>query len=273
MPPPSPLTCAWTQAGSVPPADPAAPDSPPRASSVTNRPLLGRRLILGGFVVLALVAAFWLLPSRHWVVQAYEWIRGLGRIEGFVAFVAVYTALSAVGLPTSPLNVGAGLLFGLLWGFLASMAGVMAACILCFVVARYVARAWVLRRLRSRPKFQAVLAGLKDETWRMILLTRLNPVLPAAVASYCFGVTPIKFRTYLAASLIGNVPLCLALTYFGSAGQLAFGRQDWSVWDYALYGLGLVSTVVLTVWVTRFTKRKLAAYEAAASHTELAVEA
>jgi uncharacterized membrane protein YdjX (TVP38/TMEM64 family) len=217
--------------------------------------------VVAGLVVAALVAAFWLLPSRHWVVQAYQWIRGLDRAEGFVVFVGLYTLLSAVGLPTSPLNIGAGLLFGLLWGFLASMAGVMAACVLCFVVARYAAKAWVLRRLRCQPKFRAVLRGLRDESWRMILLTRLNPVLPAAVASYCFGVTPIKFRTYLAASLVGNVPLCLTLAWLGSAGQLAFDGRQRSAWDYALYGLGLVTTVALTVWVTRFTKRKLAEYD------------
>lgn len=241
--------------------DPAA-DCPPAPDGGARAPLVSRRrLVVGGVVVVAVVAAFWLLPTKHWIMAAYEWIKGMAPAERFATFVVVYAVLSAVGLPTSPLNVGAGLLFGLVGGFLASMAGVMAACVGCFVIARYVARAWVLRRLRCQPKFRAVLKGLKDESWRMILLTRLNPVLPAAVASYCFGVTPIKFRTYLAASLVGNVPLCFGLAYLGSAGQLALGRHEWSAWDYGLYGLGLVTTLALTVWLTRFTKRKLREYE------------
>ena len=219
-----------------------------------------RRWVFIGLAILAVVALFWMLPTAKWIVSAYEWIQGLGPWK-FVAFVVIYTVLSMLFLPTSPLNVAAGLMFGLLWGFLASLTGVMAASIGCFLVARYVARGWVLKRVACNPKFEAVLRGLKTESWKLILLTRLNPVLPAAIASYCFGVTTIRFRQYALASLIGNVPLCFVLAYLGSAGQLAFGRHEWSTWDYVLYGSGLVATIALTVWVSRFTKRKLAEYE------------
>lgn len=224
-------------------------------------PKHGRRWWLWvGLGIAALVCLFWMLPTGRWIGSAYEWIRGLGP-WAFVAFVLIYAILSMLFLPTSPLNVGAGLMFGLMWGFLASLAGVMAASIGCFLVARYLARGWVLKRVACNPKFEAVLKGLKTESWKLILLTRLNPVLPAAVASYCFGVTPIRFGPYALASLVGNVPLCLVLAYLGSAGQLAFGRHEWSTWDYVLYGAGLVATVAMTVWVSRFTRRKLATYE------------
>jgi len=219
---------------------------------------------MAGLVVVAVVALFWTLPVGDWVVAAYQWIRGLGR-WAFLTFVVLFTILSMVGLPTSPLNVGAGLLFGLLYGFLASLAGVMAASVLCFLVARYAARKWVLRRVCKSPKFAAVLHGLRTESWKLILLTRLNPVLPAAVASYCFGVTPIRFGQYTLASLIGNIPLCFVLAYLGSVGQLAIRRQEWTVWDYLLYGMGLLATIALTVWLTYFTRRKLQQYTPADS--------
>jgi uncharacterized membrane protein YdjX (TVP38/TMEM64 family) len=242
--------------------DPLAPRSPGQDTDPDPQPIASRgRLALIAFGIIVLVVAFWLLPTKHWIVDAFYWVKGLRRDEGFVVFVIVYAVLSAIGLPTSPLNIGAGLLFGLAMGFLASMAGVMASCVGCFLIARYLARGWVLRRVERRPKFAAVLNGLQYESWRMILLTRLNPVLPAAVASYCFGVTPVRFRTYLAASLVGNVPLCLVLAYLGSAGQLAFGKHDWTAWDYVIYGVGFAATVALTVWVTRYTKRKLREYE------------
>src|SRR4051812_42900453 len=77
-----------------------------------------RRWVLIALAIVCLVVGFWVLPSRRWVIDAYHWIRQLDRREGFCVFVAIYTLLSAVGLPTSPLNVGAGLLFGLLLGFL-----------------------------------------------------------------------------------------------------------------------------------------------------------
>jgi uncharacterized membrane protein YdjX (TVP38/TMEM64 family) len=217
-----------------------------------------RKLLRAAAIILLVVALFWLLPSRQWVIDAYGFIRRLNLWQGIGAFVFVYTILSAAGLPTSPLAIGAGLLFGLALGFLASMAGVMSACIVCFILARYVARGWVIRAVRRKPRLRTILRGLRHDSWQMILLTRLNPLLPAAVASYLFGVTPIKFRHYLAASFIGNVPLCLLLTYAGSAGQLALGHHNWTTWDYVLWGGGLAATIGLTIWITRYTKRMLA---------------
>ncbi|HEX8914634.1 MAG TPA: TVP38/TMEM64 family protein [Humisphaera sp.] len=219
------------------------------------------KLVAGPVVLIGMVVGFWLLVPRHWVTDAIDWVRSLGPYR-FVAFVGIYAGLSAVGLPTSPLNVAAGLLFGLVEGFAAAMGGVMAASIGCFLVARYLAHGWVLRKVERRPKLKALLHGLKgDETWKMLVLLRLNPVLPAAVASYCFGVAPVRFRDYAAAPFVGNIPLCLVLAYVGSAGQLAFGGKGWTVWQYLIYGLGLASTVTLTVWITRYTKRKLAEVE------------
>jgi uncharacterized membrane protein YdjX (TVP38/TMEM64 family) len=241
------------------PSNSSTHDVPPPADAASWRAWLpSRPIALAAIAIVLVVGLFWLLPSREWVIQAYYFIRSLNRWQGIGACVLVYTLLSIVGLPTSPLAVGAGLLFGLLLGFLASMAGVMSACIICFIVARYIARGWVLRRVRRKPRLRAILKGFRHENWQMILLTRLNPLLPAAVASYLFGVTPIRFSRYAAASFIGNIPLCLTLAYLGSAGQLALGRHNWTSWDYTLWGAGLVATVALTWWITRYTKRRLA---------------
>src|SRR4051794_7722675 len=95
------------------------------------------KVIAGPVVLIGLIVGFWLLVPRHWVTDAIDWVRSLGPYR-FVAFVAIYAGLSAVGLPTSPLNIAAGLLFGLVEGFAAAMGGVMAASIGCFLIARYV---------------------------------------------------------------------------------------------------------------------------------------
>src|SRR5688500_9473997 len=65
----------------------------PRRQHFTCR----KMLFAAGVLLLLLVVAFWLLPSRQWVMDAYYWIRGLSRVEGFLVFVGVYTLLSSVG--------------------------------------------------------------------------------------------------------------------------------------------------------------------------------
>jgi uncharacterized membrane protein YdjX (TVP38/TMEM64 family) len=129
-----------------------------------------------------------------------------------------------------------------------------------------VAREWVLRRISCHAKYNALLTGLRRESWKMIFLTRLNPVLPSAVANYCFGITPVKFRTYISATVLGNAPLCFLLAYLGSAGHLVSGGGGKrSGWTYVIWAIGLAATIALTVWVTRYTKRKLAEYGQAAT--------
>ena len=217
------------------------------------------------FIALGVVAvvslALTLLPSREWLGEAIKWVGKWGP-WALVVFILLYALLSSVAFPTAPLNIGAGLLFGLLWGFVSSLAAVVLAAVVSFFIARYVARDWVLRRVSCHAKYDALLRGLRHESWKMIFLTRLNPVLPSAVANYCFGITPVKFRTYLSATILGNAPLCFLLAYLGSAGHLASGGKR-STGTYVLYGIGLAATIALTVWVTRYTRRTLTAYEQA----------
>jgi hypothetical protein len=213
-----------------------------------------------GLGVLAVVAVFWMLPTGTWIVAAYKWIQGLGPWK-FAAFVAIYTVLSMLFLPTSPLNVGAGLLFGLFWGFVASLAGVMAASIGGFVVARYLARGWVLKRVACQPEVRGRPQGAQDRELeadpahpaepraargrRQLLLRRdPDPVQP---------VRPGLARREHPALLRAGVP---------RVGR-ATGVRPTRVVDLGLRPLrtGLVATIALTVWVSRFTKRKLAEYE------------
>ena len=219
-----------------------------------------RRLAVLGVVAVALVLAFWLLPTVTWLTAAVAWITRLGP-WGWVVFVGVYALLSTLAVPTSPLNVAAGLVFGAWRGFLAAETAVTLAAVVSFLLARYAARGWVLRRLACHPRYSAAVHGIRDESWKMILLTRLNPLLPSFVANYCFGITTVRFRTYLTASVIGNAPFCFLLAYLGSAGQMHFGDgggdHRTTPAEWAMYAAGLAATVALTWWVTRYTKRKM----------------
>lgn len=245
---------------------PAIDDAPTACAAGSGRRFTRQHLLLALGLVALICLAGWLLPTGRWLRATVQWIDGLGP-WGVAIFVAVYALFSLLAIPTSPLNLAAGLLFGVTTGFLAALGAVTAAAVVSFLIARHVARDWVTRRLSCNPKHAAVLKGLRHDSWKMILLTRLNPLLPSAVANYCFGVTPVRFRTYLSASVLGNAPFCLLLAYLGSAGHTTFsggaaGKR--STTEYLFYVAALVATIGLTIWVTRYTKRKLRQHERAA---------
>src|SRR5687768_11301097 len=93
-------------------------------------------LILGVVAVVSLALA--LLPSRHFLGRAIDWVGQWGP-WALLVFVLVYALLSSVAFPTAPLNVAAGLLFGLMWGFASSLAAVTLAAVVTFFIARYLA--------------------------------------------------------------------------------------------------------------------------------------
>jgi uncharacterized membrane protein YdjX (TVP38/TMEM64 family) len=62
------------------------------------------------------------------------------------------------------------------------------------------------------------------------------------------------------------LPGTLLYVYLGTAGRLGLGgatgrSSAHSIWEYALFGVGLVATIVVTVWVTRIARKELSKTE------------
>ncbi|MCU0621116.1 MAG: TVP38/TMEM64 family protein [Gemmatimonadales bacterium] len=205
-------------------------------------------LALGGRQVASLVPAF------------AEWVRGLGA-WGPVAFIAGYALATVAFVPGSLLTLAAGAIFGLGPGIayvlLAATLGATAA----FLVARHLARDAVTRRLATQPRFAAVDRAIAREGRRIVLLLRLSPVVPFNLLNYALGLTSVRLRDFVLAS-IGMLPGTALYVYVGKlAGDLATlaagqARPHGPAY-YAVLALGLAATVLVTVLVTRTARRAL----------------
>jgi uncharacterized membrane protein YdjX (TVP38/TMEM64 family) len=82
-------------------------------------------------------------------------------------------------------------------------------------------------------------------------------VFPFTLLNYAFGLTRVKLRDYVLASWIGMIPGTVMYIYIGSLARAAGETKSPAEW--ALYGIGLVATIVVTVFVTRIARRALAA--------------
>lgn len=119
--------------------------------------------------------------------------------------------------PAIVLGIAGGLAFGPLWGAVYLVAGTVLGAALCFAAARLLGRDGLKR---FRPAWLP-LAELDDRAvrhgFRAILLLRLAPVLPWDAVSFLAGLSGVRFRPYLWATLLGSIPGALAFTCFGSA--------------------------------------------------------
>ncbi len=221
--------------------------------------------LLGGIVAaVVLVVLFRTFNVQELLRASLDWIQGLGAL-GPVVFIVLYIVATVFFLPGSILTLGAGFVFGLVKGFvIVSVASTMGA-VAAFLVGRYLAREWVARKVEGNARFAAIDRAVGEAGWKIVGLTRLSPVFPFNLLNYAYGLTSVSVRDYFLASWIGMIPGTIMYVYFGTvAGSLATlgagggAEGEAAVGQLALKLVGLLATVVVTVYITRIAKKALA---------------
>ncbi len=219
------------------------------------------KVILVLVLAVALMAAVRFFNVQQLFRDALAWISGLGPL-GPIMFIGLYIVACVFLLPGAILTLGAGAVFGFAQGAMAASVGATLGATCAFLVGRYLARDWVARRVAGNPRFAAMDEAVAREGWKIVLLTRLSPVFPFNVLNYAFGLTRVGLRDYFLASWLGMIPGMFLYVYLGSlAGDLAslgVGNRQRGLGEWLLYGLGLVATVVVTVFITRLAREALA---------------
>ncbi len=127
-----------------------------------------------------------------------------------------------------------------------------------FLVGRYLARDAIARKIEKHEKFATIDRAVADEGWKIVLLTRLSPVFPFTLLNYAFGLTRVKLSHYVLASWLGMIPGTVMYVYLGSLVNVGAGHRQRTTGEWVLYGVGLLATVTVTVFVTRLAKKALA---------------
>ncbi len=220
------------------------------------------RLLLKVVAVLAAIAALVFLGRKlgAYVPAFAAWVDGLGP-WGPVVFVLGYAAATVAFIPGSLLTLAAGAIFGLARGTAYTFVAASLGAGLAFLVARYLARGFVERRLEAHPRFRAIDRAVAAQGFKIVSLLRLAPVFPFNLLNYALGLTRVRFAHYLAAS-IAMLPGTFLYVYYGAAlGSLAAvaggAEVERGAGYWAIFGLGLAATVAVIVVVTRIARRAL----------------
>jgi uncharacterized membrane protein YdjX (TVP38/TMEM64 family) len=219
------------------------------------------RLIALTVIVIVLFLAMKFLPAQQWLRSFNDWVGQMG-LAGIFIFVAVYAGATVLLAPGAILTIGAGFAFGLWKGFLAVSAGATLGASLAFLVARFVARDKIEAMARKSTKFQRIDNAIGKQGAKLVFLLRLSPVIPFNLSNYFYGLTAVKFWPYVLVSWIGMMPGTFLYVYIGTAGKAAVSaaggeavKQGWQYWT--LMSIGLVATIVVTIWVTKIARDAL----------------
>ena len=157
--------------------------------------------------------------------------------------------------------MGGGFFFGLWWGFLIVFAGNIVSTAISFALSRFVARRWFQRKLSANPTLRALGPAVERESWKIILLSQLHPLFPTSLLNYFYGLTRIRFSTYMFWASIGRMPGLFFYAYMGTLGQLAVrimrGKSYPRTVEYWIWGGAFITTVLLLVVLGRIARRAI----------------
>ena len=173
------------------------------------------------------------------VPKIKTWVASFGAIAPLV-YIGLYLVSTVFFLPGTPVTVLAGFVFGPLWGVLyASIASIISVSA-AFLIARYVARDLVESWVKDNAQFGKIDAQVEEQGWRIVMLTRLVPIFPFNLQNYAYGLTSIRFTTYVIVSAIFMLPGTAVFVQLGGA----FVSGEGNIWKTLLY-LGAAGVLLL----------------------------
>lgn len=190
-----------------------------------------RRSILWCGVAAVLLATAALLTQIDWrALDAHviaERVRAAGAVGPIALFVLLIVQCVVSPLPSEPLMMASGYLYGPWAGFALSWVSVVIGGTLCFLLARRLGRP-VAERFAPRDKLDAFDAAFAGRgvmaTFLAVLGIRFLAHGSFDVVSYACGLIPFSLPLFLVASGVGVVPKVFAFTYLGAS---AGARPGW----------------------------------------------
>ncbi len=168
---------------------------------------------------------------------------------GYVAFIAAYATLQPFGVPGTVFIMAAPLIWPWPVAFALSMTGTMAASVVGFTFARFVARDWLSTKIPAR--FRKYDESLARRAFTTVFLLQLIFWMPPLLHVF-FGVSKVRFSTHFWGSFTGYLLPLFLVSFFGQ--KLFDFLKDAPPWAWA----ALVVPVLLiggTVWILRSRTR------------------
>ena len=198
-------------------------------------------------VLIAVLIAVLIVAKKSGLGERLEelqgWIDSLG-FWGYLVFLGIYIAAVIVGIPGSVVTVAGAALFGsVVVGVILVSIGSTVGASLAFLIARYFARDAITRWLSTKEKFSKLDQLSEKHGAIIVAITRLIPIFPFNILNYGFGLTRVRFLTYVFWSWLCMLPgTILYVAGTGAFANIAKGRIPW-----ALIGIVIAVLFVLTI--------------------------
>src|SRR6266849_4789055 len=167
-------------------------------------------ILVGGSIWLLMAHSEWFRDPKLVKVEVLQW-----GIWGPVVFMLLYAVGPSFLVPGAVMTIAGGLAFGTARGSVYSLIGGDAGALLAFAAGRFLGKSFVEQIVGAR--FQSMLQKIAKHGFQIIFYLRMVPVIPYNALNLLAGASPIAFRAYFWATMIGMVPGTILFAFLGDA--------------------------------------------------------
>jgi uncharacterized membrane protein YdjX (TVP38/TMEM64 family) len=205
------------------------------------------KTVLGIFLITMILSFGWWspkigfpldLPDSEVLQRLFDQLGAWGPVA-VIGSMTVAILISPI--PSAPIALAAGAIYGHFWGALYVIAGAEFGAIAAFSIARVLGyellHNWIGKQLNQG------LAGSQNFLMVAVFTSRLLPFISFDIVSYAAGLTSLSLWRFAIATLAGVIPLSFLLAHFGS--ELMADETDRIL--IAVLLLGMLTVIPLIV--------------------------
>lgn len=204
-------------------------------------------LLIGGYQWYALSNHLSPLAVLQQVITVLK-----SNVFGVLLFIVLYTLRPLILFPATVLTLGAGLVFGPVWGVVYTIIGSNLSALLAFFVGRFLGEG-LLDGERTKAIVEHYTERLRNNSFATVLTMRFI-FLPYDFVNYLCGLLRVDWKAFLLATMIGSLPGTIAVVVAGASlhGDFSHGLPSF---DRRVFAISAVIFVVSLV-IARYVKRR-----------------
>lgn len=172
-----------------------------------------------------------------------SYVSGLGP-GGLVLILSLMLGHAVIFYPTEVITATAAFVFGFLPGLAIAVVGWLASALLSYALGIVLARPILHAALG--PRFGRLEQMIQNGGATMLLGARLIPIFPFSITGYAAGATRVNLWRFVWTTVVGYLPLTIAVAYLGSQAQsLSVGNP--AIWATVVLLVGLLVIAHLVI--------------------------
>ncbi|MGL5754267.1 MAG: TVP38/TMEM64 family protein [Paraclostridium sp.] len=172
------------------------------------------KILVSVIIILILGSIIYKLFSMNIDVEDIQvYVSSFGKLAPIV-YIIMFALVPLTLFPDSILAIGGGIVFGLAKGYIYTVIGALIGASISFYISRKLGRNFVKKI--TNEKLDNIENIINSKGFFVVLILRLIPLFPFDIISYSAGLTSIKYKDFLMATIIGTVPGILVFTNIGA---------------------------------------------------------